>query len=305
MKQNTFIKSIKQHPYLYLFALPAIVFFVMIRVVPVLGSIIAWQDFQIFRGIWGSPWVGWDNFIEMFRYSNFFRIFRNTLLIGLYRIVFGFPVPIILALLLNEVGRDWFKRFVQTTIYLPYFLSWIVVAQLFMSILNPDTGIVNSVLSRFFGVKPIFFFVKEQLFQPLATLTYIWKTSGYQSIIYLAALTTIDPNLYEAASIDGASRWQQMWKITIPYLMPTIMILLLLAIGQFMRIGFDQIYNLMNPLVQSTADIFDTYVYRVGLLEGQYSFTAAVGVFKSLVGVILLVGANLVARKMMGAGLFK
>lgn len=305
MKQNTFMQSIKDHPYLYLFALPALVFFVMIRVVPVLGSIIAWQDFKIFRGIWDSPWVGWDNFREMFRYSDFFKIFYNTLSIGLYRIIFGFPVPILLALLLNEVGRPWFKRSVQTTIYMPYFLSWIVVAQLFMSILNPDTGIVNMVLSRFFGVEPIFFFAKENLFHPLVTLTYIWKISGYQSIIYLAALTTIDPNLYEAASIDGASRWQQMWKITIPYLMPTIVILLLLGIGQFMRIGFDQIYNMMNPLVQSKADIFDTYVYRVGLLEGQYSFTAAVGLFKSLVGVILLVIANLVAKKTMGAGLFK
>ena len=305
VRRESLWQNIVRHPYLYLFAIPGIVFFIMIKIIPSLGGYIAWTEYNIFKGMWASPFVGWKHFEKMFRYPDFFKIFRNTFMIGLYRIVFGFPVPIILAFLLNEITHVRFKRFVQTTVYLPYFLSWVIISQLFMNILHPDSGLLNIFLNKIFGVEPIFFFAKEKLFQPIATVTYVWKTAGYQSIIYLAALTTIDPNLYESASIDGANRWQQVWKITIPCIMPTIIILLLLAIGQFLKIGFDQIYTLMNPLVQSTADIFDTYVYRVGLSEGRYSFATAIGLFKSMIGLMLLVGANFAVKRISGTGLFK
>ncbi len=304
VKRNPLYQNITGHPILYLMVLPGLLFFFFIRIIPVAGSVIAWQEYSIFRGILRSPWVGWKHFQEMFIYYDFLRIFRNTLLIGLYRIIFGFPIPIILAFLLNEVVQR-FKRVAQTILYLPYFLSWVIVSQLFMNILHPDSGVVNIFLRDVLGVEPIFFFSKEHLFQPIVTISYIWKTAGYQSIIYLAALTTIDPNLYESAAIDGASRWQQVWRITIPSIMPTIVVLLLLAIGRFMEIGFDQIYTLMNPLVQSTGDIFDTYVYRVGLIEGRYSFTTAIGLFKSIVGFILIVGANYFSKKMSDEQLFR
>ena len=305
LKREAFFQNISHHYILYLMVIPGLVFFVFIRIVPTAGSIIAWQKFSIFRGIFHSQWVGWRNFQELFAYYDFYRIFGNTLTIGLYRIIFGFPVPIILALLMNEVAHERFKKVIQSSVYIPYFLSWVVVAQLFYSILHPSSGIVNIFLHKTFGIEPIFFLGKDKLFQPIVTVTYIWKYSGYYSIVYLAALASVDPQLYEAATIDGANRWQQLWAVTIPSLLPIMVIMLLLAIGRFMEIGFDQIYNLLNPLVLSTGDIFDTYVYRVGLLEGRYSLTTAVGLFKAVIGVILVTGGNAFAKKLTGEGFFK
>lgn len=285
-------------------AVPGVVFFVMIRIVPILGSVIAWQEYSIFRGILESPWAGWQNFREMFAYSGFYRVLSNTMLIGFYRVVIGFPIPIILALLLNEVKLKRFQRVAQSALYLPYFLSWVVVGQLFMNMLHPSTGIINILLMRL-GLEPVFFFGQPQYFHALVTISYIWKFAGYQSIIYLAAISTVDPNLYEAAEIDGAGRLVQIFRITIPIIAPVIIIMMLLSIGQFMEIGFDQIYVMMNPLVRSTADIFDTYIYRVGLVNGRFSITTAIGLFKSLVGFALIVGGNYIAQKWLGRGFFK
>lgn len=288
---------------LYFMAVPSVIFFVMIRIVPVLGSVIAWQDYSIFRGILASPWVGWDNFREMFAYPGFYRVLSNTMLIGFYRVVIGFPVPIILALILNEVKLKRFQSVAQSALYLPYFLSWVVVGQLFMNMLHPSTGIVNILLIRL-GLEPVFFFGEPQYFHALVTVSYIWKFAGYQSIIYLAAISTVDPNLYEAAEIDGAGPLVKIFRITIPIIAPVIIIMMLLSIGQFMEIGFDQIYVMMNPLVRSTADIFDTYIYRVGLVNGRFSITTAIGLFKSLVGFVLIIGGNFIAQKWLGRGFF-
>ncbi len=305
VQKETIFQNILRHRFLYLMVIPGLLFFICIRLTPIAGSIIAWQKYSIFRGIFHSTWVGWKNFRELLNYYDFYRIFRNTLIIGLYRIVFGFPFPIILALLINEVTHKASKKIIQTCLYLPYFISWVVIAQLFYSMLHPSSGIINILLSRVFKIEAVFFLGKEELFQPIVTIAYIWKFSGYYSIIYLAALTTIDPQLYEAATIDGASRWRQLWAVTFPSLMPIMVIMLLLSIGRFLEIGFDQIYNLMNPLVQSTGDIFDTYVYRVGLLEGRYSLATAVGLFKAVIGVVLVTGGNALAKKVTGEGFFK
>ena len=304
VKKESIPQNIVRHPFLYLLALPGVVFFVMFRIIPSLGSVIAWQDFNIFAGILNSPWVGWKNFSDMVAYHNFGRILRNSLIIGLYKVIFTFPPPLILALMLNEVRNIKFKRTVQTLVYMPHFLSWVIVSQIFINILSPQGGIINIVLNRLFGLEPIFFMGKEAFFRPIVVISSIWKESGFESIIYLASLAAISSELYEAAAIDGATRWQQLRRITLPSLVPTITILLLLRIGRFLEIGFDQIYTLANPLVWPVADIFDTYVYRKGLLEGAYSITTAVNLFKTVVGFVLLLGGNAAAKRLTGRSLF-
>jgi putative aldouronate transport system permease protein len=303
-KKETLLQNVVRHRYLYLLALPGVVFFIMFRIIPSLGSVIAWQKFNIFSGILNSPWVGWKNFTDMVAYHNFGRILRNSLIIGLYKVVFTFPPPLILALMLNEIRSLRFKRSVQTLVYMPHFLSWVIVSQIFINILSPQGGIVNILLNRLFGIEPIFFMGKEVFFRPIVIISSIWKESGFESIIYLASLAAISMELYEAAAIDGATRWQQLWRITLPSLLPTITILLLLRIGRFLEIGFDQIYTLANPLVWPVADIFDTYVYRKGLLQGAYSITTAVNLFKTVVGFVLLLGGNAVAKRLTGRSLF-
>jgi putative aldouronate transport system permease protein len=299
-----FLGSVRKHYQLYLLAIPGALFFIFFRVIPGFGSLIAWQDFSIFAGFWNSDWVGWKNFQDMFLYHNFDRIVRNSLIIGFQRVVFSFPVPIILALLLNEVRAPGYKRGIQTLAYFPHFLSWVIVSQIFINLLSPDGGIVNVIRGSLFGLEPRFFMIERSLFRPVVLISYIWKSSGFDSIIYLAALSAIDPQLYEAAAIDGASRWRQLWMITLPSLLPTIITLLLVHIGRFLEIGFDQIWTLSNPLVWEVADIFDTYVYRAGLLDGAYSLTTAVNLFKAAVSMVLLTGANWTAKRLTGTGIF-
>ncbi len=289
---------------LYILALPGFLFLIFFRVIPGAGSIIAWQDYNIFAGFADSEWVGWQNFRDMFQYNFFGRIFRNSLIIGFQRVLFSFPVPIILALLLNEVRNRRFRRTAQTLAYFPHFLSWVIVSQIFLNLLNPDGGLVNVMRERLFGLDARFFMIEPIFFRPVVVISYIWKQAGFDSIIYLAALTAIDPQLYEAASIDGASRWKQLWRITLPSLLPTIVTLFLINIGRFLEIGFDQIWTLSNPLVWEVADIFDTYVYRVGLLEGAYSLTTAVNLFKAALSFVLLFGANAVAKRVTDTSIF-
>lgn len=296
--------SVRKHYQLYILVIPGVVFFVMFRVIPGFGSLIAWKDFSIFAGFWESDWVGWKNFQDMFRYYNFNRILRNSLVIGLQRIVFSFPVPIALALLLNEVRAPLYRRTVQTLAYFPHFLSWVIVSQIFMNLLSPDGGLVNVIRGALFAEEPRFFMIERAFFRPVVVVSYIWKQSGFDSIIYLAALSAIDPQLYEAAAIDGASRWKQLWTITLPSLLPVIVTLLLVHIGRFLEIGFDQIWTLANPLVWEVADIFDTYVYRAGLLDGAYSLTTAVNLFKVAVSLVLLLGANWTAKRTTGTSIF-
>jgi putative aldouronate transport system permease protein len=277
---------------------------VLFRVIPGLGSVIAFQDYSIFQGIADSEWVGFQNFVDMVQYHNFGRILRNSLIIGFSKLIFSFPFPVILAILLNEVFRPMFKRSVQTLVYLPHFLSWVIVSQIFINLLSPQSGLVNIFLTNVLGTESIHFMTKEWFFRPLVVITTIWKESGFDSIVYLAALAAIDQQLYESASIDGASRWQQLWRITLPMLVPTMVVLFLIKTGRFLEIGFDQIWTLANPTVWPVADIFDTYVYRKGLLEGAYSLTTAVNIFKTVVSVSLLLSLNFVGRRVLGRSLF-
>lgn len=302
--RQSLFANIRQRPQLYLLALPGFAFLIMFRVIPALGSVVAWQDFSIFAGVRNSEFVGWQNFVDMFQYNFFGRIFRNSLIIGLQRVLFSFPIPILLALMMNEVRSNPLKRTVQTFAYFPHFLSWVIVSQIFLNLLSPDGGLVNSIRQSVFGLEPRFFMIEPAVFRPVVVISYVWRQAGFDSIIYLAALSAIDPQLYEAASIDGASRWKQLWMITLPSLMPTIITLFLINIGRFLEIGFDQIWTLSNPLVWQVADIFDTYVYRAGLLEGAYSLTTAVNLFKAALSFVLLFGANAIAKRTTGTGIF-
>ncbi|UQZ81728.1 putative multiple-sugar transport system permease YteP [Paenibacillus konkukensis] len=287
----------------YSMILPGVLFFVIFRYIPIAGNVIAFQDYNVFSGVAGSPFVGLKHFEHLFAYPEFSRILRNTLLISLYQLIFGFSAPIILSLLLNEVRKMMFKRVIQTVIYLPHFLSWVIVGGLVISALSPNYGIVNEVLS-YFGKEKIFFMQQPEYFRSIVVVSGIWKEVGWGTIIYLAALAGINPELYEAADVDGAGKLRQVFSITLPALMPTIMVLLLLRIGNMLDLGFEQIYILLNPLVKETGEIIDTYIYEAGLLGSQYSYTTAIGMFKSVVGLILIVGANQLSKKLTGNSLY-
>lgn len=283
--------------------LPGLVYFLIFKYIPLGGSIIAFQDYNVFKGITGSEFVGFKHFKNLFTYPEFMQIFNNTLLISAYKLVLGFPSPIILALLLNEVRKKLFKSTIQSLLYLPHFLSWVIVGGLVINILSPSSGIVNEII-RSLGGKEIFFMQEPGFFRSIVVGSGIWKDVGWNTIIYMAALAGINPQLYEAAEIDGAGKLRQVWSITLPTLLPTIMILLLLQIGNILDLGFEQIYMLLNPLVRETGEVLDTYIYRVGLVGGQFSYTTAIGLFKSVIGLILVVGANKLSKKLTGNSIY-
>jgi putative aldouronate transport system permease protein len=297
-------KDVYRDRYLYALLLPIIAWFIIFRYIPMYGVIIAFKDFRFFDGIWGSEWVGLEHFERMFRSRGFFLIVRNTLLLNLYQLVFQFPAPILLALLLNEVRNRKFKRVSQTLLYVPHFMSWVILSGIIISILSPSTGIINILLSRIFGIEPTYFLIDENWWVFWFIVSGIWKTAGFGTIIYLAAISAIDPNLYEAATIDGAGKVRQAWHVTLPGLAPTIGILLILNLGNFIEIGFEQVQTLSNQLVYEVADVIPTYVYRVGLRGAQFSYTAGVGFFQALVGLVLIVGANWTLRRLGHSGLF-
>lgn len=299
IRKNYFLKYWQ----IYSMILPGILFFIIFRYIPIFGSVIAFQDYNVFSGILGSEFVGFKHFVNLFTYPEFSRILSNTILISLYQIIFGFPAPIILALLLNEIRKMFFKRVVQTVIYLPHFLSWVIVGGLVISALSPNYGVVNELLNSL-GLQKIFFMQNPEYFRGIVVISGIWKEVGWGTIIYLAALAGINPELYEAAEVDGAGKFRQVFCITLPALLPTIMVLLLLRIGNVLDLGFEQIYILLNPLVKVKGDIIDTYIYEVGLLSFQYSYTTAIGIFKSVVGLVLIVGANQLSKKLTGSSLY-
>jgi putative aldouronate transport system permease protein len=290
------LAAVWRYRWLYLMILPTIVYFVIFAYLPMIGLQIAFKDFKVFSGMWASPWVGLEHFQAMFASAKFPELLRNTLLISLYRIVFGFPVPIIFALLLNEVRRMWFKRTVQTVTYFPHFLSWVVFAGIVVNILGP-TGIVNTLLLDAGGER-INFLTNPDTFRSVLVLTGIMKEFGWGAIIYLAALSGIDATLYEAARVDGAGRLRQIWHVTLPGLRPVMAVLLVLSLGNLLDAGFDQVFQLYNGAVLDVADIIDTWVYRVGLLDAQFELATAVGLFKGVVGMVLIVVANYVLRRM-------
>jgi putative aldouronate transport system permease protein len=292
---SIYLENIKKYWMLYIMILPGIAYYIIFKYIPLFGSVIAFQDYQIFKGILGSPWVWFENFKFIFSYQDFYHVLRNTAMIAFYQLIFGFPAPIILALLFNEIRQMFFKRTVQTLFYLPHFLSWVVVGGIVFELLATG-GIVNSIRG-IFGAEPILFIQEESYFRTIVVISGIWKGVGWGTIIYLAAITAINPSLYEAAVIDGANRWKQIRYITLPLLFPTILVLFLLNIGNFLELGFDQIFNLLTPMTYSVGDIIETYVYRAGVLQGQFSVTTAIGLFQSIVGFILLYIFNRLARK--------
>ncbi|MEF3305983.1 ABC transporter permease [Paenibacillus sp. GYB003] len=294
---------IRKYWALYAISVPGIVYFLIFKYIPLFGSVIAFQNYNIFKGITGSPWVGLDNFRRMFQYAEFLTILKNTILIGLYDLVFAFPFPIVLALLLNELRVMAYKRIVQTVVYMPHFLSWVIVGGVVVGVLSPSTGIVNKVIAMF-GFEPIYFMGENSYIRSILIGSGIWKDSGWGTIIYLAAIAGINPELYEAGQIDGASRWRQTISITIPSIMPTIVILLLLQIGNFLDFGFERVFVFLNPLNSENGEIIDTYVYRAGLVDRQYSYTTAIGLFKSVVGLALIVAGNTFSKKMTGESLY-
>lgn len=287
---------------LYLMFVPVIAFFVLFKYVPIGGVVIAFKKYNLMDGILHSPWVGLDNFRVLFSTPTTIQIIRNTLMLSLMSIIIGFPFPIILAILLNEVRRMWFKRLVQTLVYLPHFFSWIIVSGIIVTIFSQQNGIISGLWESMTGHTYPFLY-REGSWLAIFVGSGIWKEAGFSAIIYLAALTNIDPTLYEAASIDGASKWKQIRHVTLPGLQVTIVLMLILAMGRVMEVGFDQIYMLQNSTVSDVSEVISTYIYKVGLMGSQFSLTAAIGLFESLVAFVLVLITNAIARRF-GNGLW-
>ncbi|MBO9605062.1 MAG: sugar ABC transporter permease [Paenibacillaceae bacterium] len=289
---------------LWCIAAPGIAHLLLFKYVPMAGNWIAFQNYNLFQGLFHSPWAGLAHFERMFAYAEFFRILRNTLALSLYSLAFGFPAPLVLALLLNEVRMRAFKRTVQTLLYLPHFLSWIIVGGIFIGLFN-FKGSLNAALLHFGLInEPIDFLTLPHSFLSVVIGSGIWKEVGWGMIIYLAALAGINPNLYEAAMVDGAGRWRRMWHVSLPSLLPAIVVLLLLRIGNMLDANIEQLLMFLNPLVRDVGEVIDTYVYRVGLLGAQFSYTTAIGMFKSVVGFLLVIGLNRLSKRITGESIY-
>ncbi|MDF2669384.1 MAG: transporter permease subunit [Paenibacillus sp.] len=281
--------------YLYLLALPGLLFFFLFKYVPIWGLIIAFQNYSPYAGVLDSEWVGLEHFNRFFSHSDFFLLLRNTMAISLMNLLLFFPAPIIISIMLNEVRHTVFKRFVQTVIYFPHFLSWVIIAGISFVMLGQAEGVINEILVQL-GFEKIPFLTSPNLFWFMLTMQNIWKDAGWGTVIFLAAISGIDPTLYEAAKMDGASRLKQIWHVTLPGMKNVIMILLILKLGDVMDVGFEQVFLMGSAAVSNVADVFDTYVYRNGILNGEFSYTAAVGLFKSAVGLIMVLTANKLAK---------
>ncbi|MCU6709142.1 ABC transporter permease subunit [Paenibacillus sp. J5C_2022] len=302
MVQGRWGRMIRADWMLYLFLIPGLLYFVIFKYLPMYGIMIAFQDYSPFKGITGSEFVGLKHFMRFFEDDEFITVFRNTLLISLYKLIFGFPVPIILALMLNEVRILWFKRTAQTLFYIPHFFSWVIFGGIVIQVLS-SKGMVNSVIA-FFGGEPIMFMAEKAFFRSILVISDILKESGWASIIYIAAIAGVDPALYEAVRMDGAKKLHEIWHVTLPGIKSTIIILFILQLGNILELGVQQVFMLYNPLVYEVGDIIDTYVYRVGLTEQKYSFATAVGLFQATVGLILIYMANFLAKRYGGGGLW-
>ncbi|KKI92531.1 protein lplB [Bacillus sp. SA1-12] len=297
------IASIGRNKYLYFMILPGLLYFIIFKYVPMGGLIIAFQDYQPFLGVLGSPWAGMKHFIRLFTEPTFFMLLTNTLFLFALNLFIFFPIPIILALMLNEVRGKIFKSTIQTVIYIPHFMSWVIIVSISYVFLTVDGGVVNELIATAGGEK-MDFLTDGAWTQAIYILQIIWKEMGWSTIIYLAAVTAVDPQLYEAAKMDGANRLRQIWHVTLPAIRPVIIILLILKIGQTLDLGFEHVYLLLNSLNRESMEIFDTYVYTAGLKNGQLSYSTAVGLFKGIVGLILVIGANKLAKKFGEDGLY-
>ncbi|MEL7345208.1 MAG: ABC transporter permease subunit [Pseudomonadota bacterium] len=276
--------------------LPVIIWFLVFLYKPMYGLQIAFKDYSIFRGVANSPWIGFEHFETLFSNDQFLRAVSNTIKISALNLLFGFPAPIILALMFNEVINKAYKKTAQTIVYLPHFISSVIIAGIVITAFSPTAGIVNTVLG-WFGMDAIYFLTKPEWFRPIFVGTGIWQEAGFGSIVFLAAIAGVSPSLYESAVVDGASRWQMMWKITIPSIMPTILIMLIIRIGNIMEVSFELVILLYQPATYQTADVVNTFVYRQGLQSGQYDLAAAAGLFNAVVAFVLVMTANTISRR--------
>ncbi|HEU5139911.1 MAG TPA: ABC transporter permease subunit [Bacillales bacterium] len=303
VKRKILLKKVKQNWELYLFVLPTLIYFFVFQYIPMYGLQIAFKDYIATDGIWGSPWVGFEHFERFFDSYQFWNLLSNTLVINLYELVFDFPAAIILALLLNQLTGLRFKKLVQTVTYAPHFISVVVLVGMMVLFLSPNNGFINNLIV-FFGGDPIYFFGESGWFKPLFVLSEIWQTTGWNTVIYLAALTSVSPYLHEAAIMDGANKLQRIRHIDLPSIMPIIMILMILNIGNFMTLGFQKILLMQNDLNIASSAVIQTYVYKTGLLHAQFSYSAAVGLFNNVINFILLIMMNQFARRMKQQSLF-
>nr|WP_246120535.1 ABC transporter permease subunit [Cohnella terricola] len=291
------VKSLKNHWQLYLLILPPLLFFLIFKYYPMANAVLAFKDFNVIKGIWGSPWVGLKHFELFFENPIFWTLLKNTLLLSFYLLLAGFPIPILLALMLNEIRSGRFRRVVQLVTFAPYFISTVVMVSILMLFLAPRLGFANVALQHF-GLEPINFLGEPGMFRSIYVWSEIWQTAGYSAVIYLAALAGIDPTLYEAAKVDGASRLQKIIHVDLPGILPTVTIILILNVGNVMTIGFEKIYLLQNSLNLPASEVIATYVYGMGLLNANYSFATAVGLFNSVINLILLVTVNTLAKRL-------
>lgn len=302
-RSRRLLPKIRRRWQLYLIVALPLAYFVMFKYVPMVNAVIAFKDYNIVQGLWASDWVGFAHFERFFNNPMFGRVVRNTFLLSLYATAASFPVPIILALALNEVRARFFKRTVQMVTYAPYFISTVVVISMAILILSPRIGVVSNVLG-FFGVPPTDYLGQPDFFRHVYVWTEVWQTAGYSAVIYLAALAGVDPALYEAAKVDGANRLQKIWHVDLPGIMPTIVVVLILSVGSIMAIGFEKAFLLQNSLNLSQSEIIATYVYKLGIQNADFSLATAVGLFNSVINLVLLVGVNVISKRVTGNGLW-
>lgn len=288
---------------LYIMILPGMLYFLIFKYLPMFGLVISFQDFKPYKGFFNSEWVGFEHFERLFTEPEFLMILTNTLVLFALNLIFFFPIPIILALMLNEVRISAFKRTVQTLVYIPHFMSWVIIVSISYVMLTMDGGIINELLV-FFGFQKVNFLLSPEWFRPMYIIQVIWREAGWGTIIYLAAMAAVDPQLYEAARMDGAGRMRQVWHITLPAIRSVIIVLLILKIGDILELGFEHVYLLLNSMNRNVAEIIDTYVYTAALKQGQYSYSTAIGFFKSFIGLIMVIMANKLARKMGEEGVY-
>ncbi|MBM7037064.1 MULTISPECIES: ABC transporter permease [Vibrio] len=296
LKVNWFIQHLKREWQLYLLLAPTIIWFVLFLYKPMYGLQIAFKDYSVFRGITDSPWVGFEHFYTLFENEQFIRAIRNTVMISGASLIFGFPVPIILALMFNEILNAKFKRTAQTIVYLPHFISAVIIAGIVITAFSPSTGVVNLMLNAF-GYDSVYFLTKPEWFRTIFVGTGIWQEAGFSSIVFLAAIAGVNPSLYESAVVDGASRWQMMWKITLPCILPTVLIMLIIRIGNILEVGFEMIIMLYQPATYETADVISTFIYRQGLQAAKYDLAAAAGLFNAVIAFLLVMTANTISKR--------
>ena len=297
------IKNIKKNYVLYLFLLPSFLYLLLFHYWPLYGVQIAFKDFKATEGIWGSPWVGVDHFVRFFESFQFWQLLQNTITISLYALIMGFPIPILLALILNYMTIPHFKRFAQTVTYAPHFISTVVMAGMVILFLSPSSGLINTLLGVF-GAEPVSFMQQPDLFKHIYVWSGIWQNTGWGSVIYMAALSAVSPELHEAAIVDGASKWKRIWNIDIPAILPTAVIILIMNVGSVMSVGFEKVYLLQNDANLAASEIFSTYVYKIGIQSAQYSYSTAIGLFNNVINFVLLISVNQLSRKWTGSSLW-